>query len=768
MRKIRNRMKNEKRISQKIAKSAKGGGPRGGLSQTGTVPTSEALELRCEDGLRLEAREFVSALPGAKASDVIMYAPGGTHQITPAAGEGAVEMTVAVDATTALVLNASLAAMNARLAPQKCFIDKEHEGKEATAWPKEFFWSEISPDGARAPGVYCRCDLTALGRELIDGKVFRAFSPSFTTDSGLKRGEVKRGQVLKISAGKRGSAENPARITSVVAPDIGTLTNLPAFKEILPLFASDRNGARSGDNKKTASGAAARESGKTGNMKKTDQELLTLRARKSELEQTIPTLKAKDLTDAEAMGAVQNAENELNSIAATLQAHDMAVKNEQLEQALTMQREKDASAAVAAAVKRGAIPAKNLELQAHWKKLLMEDPSNLVILQATASAPALQNSGGIGNQPRIIISGNGAQELRASNRDVLRRYLALMDDKEPQGRRDAAALFASEIRTRLKEGDDIPLRAADVTDASLGTLAGTLVTQQVLDLAMLQLDGVMQLITTDMSDAASDFNGTTITRIVTVPAVETYDAVNGWVQNTPAQTTDVPVTLDKHRGVPIAFNANILASTARRLFDEFAPAASYALVKDAIDELYKVIIVGNFANPAARVVAPIDFGRGTFGDQGEIFNPLGMPMQNRFALLNSTYWNRLTQDPTITQLGVFQQSQQGVITRGEVPTINNFVPREAPNLPLTSNKGAFFGHKSSLLIKSRVPNDYTTILPGGAAHGLVRIVTNSQTGMSAMVVWFADHDKGLAKFRIAWMFGVAKGNTTFGQIIKSA
>ena len=61
-------------------------------------------------------------------------------------------------------------------------------------------------------------------------------------------------------------------------------------------------------------------------------------------------------------------------------------------------------------------------------------------------------------------------------------------------------------------------------------------------------------------------------------------------------TIDVPVTINKHKGVPITFNANTLASTVRQLFVEFGPASSYALGKVMVDDLYANVTDTNFTN----------------------------------------------------------------------------------------------------------------------------------------------------------------------------
>jgi phage I-like protein len=173
------------------------------------------------------------AIPATVKSNCLMFMPGGVHRITPGADQGSAELVVKVDPSTAAVLNASLRALNERLAPHKVYFDKEHEQKEATAWPEEFFWSETPQ-----PGVYAKVEFTDLGEAMIKGKNLRAFSPSFTTDAQLPK-NIGPGRHFKVAAGKRGSPENPARVTGLVGPDCGTLTNNPAFRKILPLWASN-------------------------------------------------------------------------------------------------------------------------------------------------------------------------------------------------------------------------------------------------------------------------------------------------------------------------------------------------------------------------------------------------------------------------------------------------------------------------------------------------------------------------------------------------
>jgi hypothetical protein len=172
------------------------------------------------------------------AAGNIMFAPAGDHEIHCGLGDNAsAVLTVRIDKGTEAVLNASLAKLNSQESPQRALFDFEHQGKEAMAWPVGFHWQDTP-----APGVYATAEYSKMGKEYVDGKMVRAFSGSFFTDADLpkKKKDVKAGLTYAVKAGKRGSAENPARITGLDFPYAGTLTNNPAFRENQPLWAAQK------------------------------------------------------------------------------------------------------------------------------------------------------------------------------------------------------------------------------------------------------------------------------------------------------------------------------------------------------------------------------------------------------------------------------------------------------------------------------------------------------------------------------------------------
>ena len=153
---------------------------------------------------------------------------------------------------------------------------------------------------------------------------------------------------------------------------------------------------------------------------------------------------------------------------------------------------------------------------------------------------------------------------------------------------DAAAIFAAEIDGNkallgMSMGDAV--QAADLTDAAgnLGLLSGTLVLQSTLSKMQYEYPQLNSVFT-DFSSAPGLFGQTEMTRIVLTPAVQTYDPTpdasgrpKGWTVVSPAQTVDVPLTLDEYVGIPIVFGQTQLASTTRNLFGEISSQALYAL-----------------------------------------------------------------------------------------------------------------------------------------------------------------------------------------------
>lgn len=693
-------------------------------------PTHFANALVCSAAL--ECRGILPDAP-VIAGDEIMFMPAGVHEITPSQAGERVRVQVLCDRQAAEMIERQRAAMAAK--GVRPYFDLNHDDQEASFWPTSFEWKD-----AEAPGIYAKGEWSAAGLSARDGKTFRQFSPVFFVDDTSKK---------------------PARVicNEHAGPNMGGLVNNPAFKKILPLWAKHAGASSNNPNPNMNEKEIAA-------LRAKNQELLN---ELSQLKSEQSALKAKNESDALVASQIKAHEATIALNRATLESEELKAKNAALEAADQTRREADAERAVSEAVDRGAIAAKDEEGKAHWKKLIVADPANAALLAKQSG------SGVIGAERKTTAVKVEGQD----GRDILRAYDALrckqLTVADNAGKislsKEMAAIWAADMRSNDRFLN-APLVAADVTDANLGTLAGTLVAQRTLELFKYEFSGIISRITTDFSDMPANYGQTTSTRVVLIPAVMTYDPTlgtdgrpKGYVVEKPAQARNVDITLNKHKAVEIDFNANVLGSTVRNLFGEQSEAQSFALSKEVVDALYALFTSANFNYNPGLTVTKANFGRNTFADAGEILNPVGTPFTNRFALLNSGYYAALTKDSNLISFAAFQRPE--IVTGAELPPISKFQPLEAPNLPTTGNLAGVFGHKSSLVMQSRIPNDYTKVLPG-ASYGNVAVVTDPDINLSTLVTQYVSHQGGYAAQRQAIMYGVAPGITKGALLLLSS
>lgn len=677
----------------------------------------------------LEAR-LVLAAPDATTGR-FMFMPAGTHTCHLSRSGVPVTVTIHVNpVTAAAALNAQLAAVSRERAPQKAYCDFNHDRDKASFWPTAF--------EAAADGVYVIGEFSASGKAAVEGKDYRGFSPTFFTDAEIPEKPLLGKARIEIAAGRVGSAEKPAQIVcnESAGLNFGGLVNEPAFKNISPLWARD------------AAGAHEQSSEHNNHDETMDKEkLAALQAKNTELETQIKALTAKaDATEIE-RAQLSAKQSEQRAIKAEITAAELQAKDQE-------RRERDADAAVKAAVKAGKLPAQNTELQAKWKAQLTTDPASIVMLEAMTPAPlAARQTGSV-------------QVTGTDPGDVLRAYARMPHHRE------RGALYAKEIAPLLAKGaglvglDAVRPEAGAPLDASnsFGTLVGNIISQRVLELLRFQLPSLNR-ITTDFSDQQVKYNQTVLTRYIGIPTVGTYNTSTGYPAISTAAASDVPVTINQHKCVELDLNAEQLSGTARRLFDEQIPAMSYALAKDLVDYVYALIVAGTFTNTAIAETAQ-NFGRPTIVDIAKALTDQGVPIGSQFRtlLLNTAYFAALQKDTAIVNLAVFQRPEY--ISENQLPPVGGFQVIEAPNLPTTGNLSGFGFSKSALVAATRLPMDYTSILPG-ASFGQVQQVSDPDTGAAMMQVAYVNHTLGTANFRLAWMYGAAAGQVKAGQILTS-
>jgi hypothetical protein len=201
----------------------------GGMAKTAPAATAAALasdatpaagfQLDCS--ACVEAKNFKSVL-NPIADGILMYMPAGTHTITPSQNGRPVTVSVAIDAGAADRLESQRKSLEA--SGKKPFFSVQHSTQIAAFWPAEFFWdTRLDATGALVEGVWARGAWTRAGREAVEGKDFRTFSPTFFVDA-IRNDPNRPVQVV---------CNNEAKA------NMGALENDAAFQSISPLWAHD-------------------------------------------------------------------------------------------------------------------------------------------------------------------------------------------------------------------------------------------------------------------------------------------------------------------------------------------------------------------------------------------------------------------------------------------------------------------------------------------------------------------------------------------------
>jgi hypothetical protein len=698
---------------------------------------SKAIECRAAVNInRIERNELV-------------FLPVGLHAITPVSGGIGKPIKVLVNADTAGAMESQRRKIEAAT-DKRVYFDFNHEDGRASFWPSSFVWRD-------SEGVVAKGEWSESGRKAVEGKDFRAFSPVFHVDDKRK---------------------DPARVVCCdkASPNMGGLVNDPAFSD-LPLWA-----------KNAGEITGASDNNKTKKDKMNEEEIAALRAKTTELEKQVDELKAKVAANEEdepAKMKLAKAEAELRANSLEVESAELKAKTALLAEQVRKRTEDDADAAIKACIADGRILPKDYLAQKHWKLMFMADPASTKTLMAAMQRPSGLRNRVTGDSSHVEISledpfnvyqklalicqdsqrtSDSATKTRCSE-DFAAIYAATFKDT-PKNREQRERLLGARLSVAREA-----LVAGDITDSNLGTIAGTLVTQRTLELLKFIFPPITRF-TTDFSDQPATFNQTIMTRTIAIPTVQTYSTATGWTDAV-AQTTDVPVVINNHKGVPITFNEQLLASTMRRLFDEFSEAAAYALGKNLVDALYANLTDANFTNNTVSTSAA--FARATVVDIGTALTLRGVPLGlgNRTMLLWPAAFGNLEKDASMIQFAT-NVPRPDIMTGGPTPASAFAIPIEAfdiysaPNLPSNNaNLVGFAGSKSALIIATRMPNDYTSVFPG-ASSGNIQTVTDPDIGMSVMQVQYTNHTLGTATSRIAFMYGTAAGQTNAGQMVKAA
>lgn len=644
----------------------------------------------------------------------IVWMPAGDHHINAATPSGpGFSGRVRVDENGFRAVVASYDRSCA--AGYKPWIDFNHDDAEAAGWVEGFSW-----DPTR--GIIAKVSWTPAGKQALEEKRFRSFSPAF--------------MVEKNSGALRGIYERHAA---------GGLVNAPAFGAAMPaLVAARLAGADSATTAPVGSTGNQADSTITMNREQMLALLASLGVKHdaNATDEQLVNLLAAYKPQEPAPAGVPTDDNKTNPALAKMQADIDAIHARQAEMA-----KKDAEQIVQAAVDRGALKADDAAGRAFWVDSVLQDKekASTVLASLPGKATAV---------PVVIPVQAGSSGITAQDQPL--EVLRVMA-KEKDHRRQAAMF--RDVRPIFARGENV---GAVLAANSLGSLAGTIVLNRSLDLLKVELP-MLNGITTDFSAEAIKQGQQVTTRLRTVPTVTDYDPDTGYATSD-VGTSDVSISINKHKAVQIAFGQSEIASTGRDLIGEQAEGISYALAKAFMADLMALPNNTDHGTNYKTVKALASLTRADLVAMEKAMSKRGVS-KSRQLWVNPDVYEKFSNDTTLVNLAVYQKPE--MITGSSLPPIAGFNVFRAVDLPATAfGSGALQGFgfaPDAFALATRLPNDYTKAV-GVDGGGALEVISH-ESGISFQVVKFVDHILGKSYWRAALQYGVANGQKASCQVL---
>lgn len=752
------------------------------------------------------------------ATGEMMYMPGGEQLITPVEG-GLAErpIKVLVDAAAADAINRQCAALRAR--GKRPFFDFNHEDGPASFWPEEFFF-RTHPE----PGIYCRGEWTARGRASVEGKEWRQFSPVFHVDD--KRGNPARIVCYEHASPNMGGLVNDPAFHSILplwaknadgAQSIANPKNQPMNEnELAALQAKNKELQTEIDQlKNEQAGLKAKNENDAVIASQLTAKEAELRLGQATLENE--RLKAQNQQQASALAARNKADAEA-AVKRAVERHAIAAKDLKTQEALVAKATEDPGfVAVIDAMQGQALTgrmATGVQITDEAPAAKLKAFAQVICRNAAVrlTPESAKEKGKLGRDAAAIFAADIERDTTLSGMTVedaikaadvsddqvgllagtlvLQRALPLLQFEYPvlgaitTDFSDAPGLYGQTETTRIilkpavqaynpavdasgrPKGWDTtsPAQSVDV-NVTLDAHVGVPIVFGVQTLAKT----VRNLFAETAPMATYALGGYAVEKIAALLTAANFNAYAATTATSGATTdgsTTVTVasTSGMYPGQAIA-GTGIPANTYVRSITNSTTAVLTQAATATDTGLTFTLGGGKVPTTYATYAkAKADFNMAALGDIKAAFDANEVPMQDRFALLNAAYHARLAQDSNFNTFFAATRKPE-VITEGQLPRLQGINPLEAPWLSGANNRVGFAGHKASLILKSRLPQDFTSAV-GAMTPGSVTTVT-APGGISVLLVQYVSLRENYAEWRPEVMLGAAVGDRRCGLLLTS-
>jgi hypothetical protein len=274
------------------------------------------------------------------------------------------------------------------------------------------------------------------------------------------------------------------------------------------------------------------------------------------------------------------------------------------------------------------------------------------------------------------------------------------------------------------------------------------IAQKSLDVLMTKLP-LLSMFSTDFSSDVAQSGASVTTRIATAPT--SGDISAGYATSAQSgTTTPKTVTLDVLTGSVIGFTEAEWAMTSVKLPELFIRPGINVIAKGMVDAALALVTNANFGAAIFTGLANT-FDTDDLTDIQAALTAASVPPDDRFMLLNSSYFASLFKDDAVKNAAAFGGAEG--IRNMQIPRLMGFSPvAEYYAMPATDNLVGITGGKQGLLIATRLP-----AVPDNFP-GQIEVAKDPESGLAIQLRQWYSPDAGRYFLSMALIPGVALGN----------
>ncbi len=272
---------------------------------------------------------------------------------------------------------------------------------------------------------------------------------------------------------------------------------------------------------------------------------------------------------------------------------------------------------------------------------------------------------------------------------------------------------------------------------------------------------VLRFFASDMNSMSAKFGQPIIAHIPALPTAYDHVAANGYNANAQKARdllTDVSITMDGWKDVPIKINADDASQDRNQNYLKTIGNAGYVLGKAVVDYALTKILAANFSGSTQESIA--NTTKDTLGKVRVGMNGVGAG-DGRILLCNSDFANALDSDARITSS--FQYGQR--INADPYLHFTNLAGfsdiMEYPGFPTNGESLSAFGFDSrAIAIATRLPEDSTDLarqLNIPVTYNM-EMVQDPETGLAIVGFSWIDPNTHIIYITFSVMFGAVAGS----------